>query len=83
MTNETMTQVDSCVMKVSKDAVTRDDLRAMAVGQKIDFALPGKTQFESARSTAWQMKYEHKNFSTKFTGDLEHDKWSIMIERIE
>lgn len=76
-------EVDSKIMRVSKDAVTRDDLRAMAVGQKIDFELPGKGQFESARSAAGQMKFERMKFTTKFTGDLENDKWSILIIRVE
>jgi len=75
--------VDTKILKVSKDAVTRDDLRAMAVGQKIDFALPGKSQYESAVSACSQMKGEQRVFSTKFTGDKENDKWSVLIERIK
>lgn len=70
------------VKKVTKDAVTRDDFRAMAVGEAIDFVLPGRGPFESAQSAAGQMKREHMKFSTKFSGNLEKDEWSILIERI-
>lgn len=70
------------VKKVTKEAVTRNDLRAMVVGQIIDFALPGKGQFESAQSAAGQMKREHMKFATQFTGDIERDQWSIQIERL-
>ena len=70
------------VKKVTKDAVTRDDFRAMAVGQIIDFTLPGRGQFESAQSAAGQMKKEKMKFATKFTGDIEKDQWSIQIERL-
>ena len=70
------------VKKVTKEAVTRNDLRAMVVGQIIDFALPGKGQFESAQSAAGQMKREHMKFATQFTGDIDRDQWSIQIERL-
>ena len=70
------------VKKVTKEAVTRNDLRAMVVGQSIDFALPGRSQFESAQSAAGQMKREKMKFATKFTGDIEKDQWSIQIERL-
>jgi hypothetical protein len=70
------------IQKVTKEMVTRDDFRAMAVGQIIDFALPGRGQFESAQSAAGQMKKEHMKFATKFTGDIEKDQWSIQIERL-
>lgn len=70
------------IQKVTKEMVTRDDFRAMAVGQIIDFALPGRGQFESAQSAAGQMKKEHMKFATKFTGNIEADQWSIQIERL-
>lgn len=70
------------IQKVTKEMVTRDDFRAMAVGQIIDFALPGRGQFESAQSAAGQMKKEKMKFATKFTGDIEKDQWSIQIERL-
>jgi hypothetical protein len=70
------------IQKVTKEMVTRDDFRAMAGGQIIDFALPGRGQFESAQSAAGQMKKEHMKFATKFTGDIEKDQWSIQIERL-
>ena len=74
---------DTKILKVSKDSVTRDDLRSMAVAQRIDFSLPGKSQYESAVSACSQMKGEQRVFSTKFTGDKMADKWSILIERVE
>ena len=70
------------VKKVTTQAVTRDDFRSMTVGQVIDFALPGRRQFESAQSAAGQMKREHMKFATQFTGDIERDQWSIQIERL-
>jgi len=70
------------IQKVTKDVVTRNDLRAMVVGQIIDFALPGRSQFDSAQSAAGQMKKEHMKFATKFTGNIEADQWSIQIERL-
>ena len=70
------------IKKVTKDVVTRNDLRAMTVGQIIDFALPGRSQFDSAQSAAGQMKKEHMKFATKFTGNIEKDQWSIQIERL-
>ena len=70
------------IQKVTKEMVTRDDFRAMTVGQIIDFSLPGRGQFESAQSAAGQMKKEHMKFATKFTGDIERDQWSIQIERL-
>ena len=70
------------IQKVTKDMVTRNDLRAMTVGQVIDFSVPGRGQFESAQSAAGQMKKEHMKFATKFTGNIEKDQWSIQIERL-
>lgn len=70
------------IQKVTKDVVTRNDLRAMVIGQIIDFALPGRSQFDSAQSAAGQMKKEHMKFATKFTGNIEKDQWSIQIERL-
>lgn len=70
------------VKKVTASAVTRDDFRAMSVGEIIDFVLPGRSQFESAQSAAGQMKREKMKFATKFTGDIEKDQWSIQIERL-
>lgn len=70
------------VKKVTKDVVTRNDLRAMAIGQIIDFSVPGRGQFESAQSAAGQMKKEKMKFATKFTGNIEADQWSIQIERL-
>ena len=76
-------EVDTKILKVSKEAVTRDDLRAMVVGQRIDFTLTGKSQYESAVSACSQMKGEQRVFVTKFTGDKMADKWSILIERVK
>lgn len=70
------------IQKVTKDVVTRNDLRAMVVGQIIDFALPGRSQFDSAQSAAGQMKKEHMKFATKFTGNIERDEWHIQIKRL-
>lgn len=70
------------IQKVTKDMVTRNDLRAMTVGQVIDFSVPGRGQFDSAQSAAGQMKKEHMKFATKFTGNIEKDQWSIQIERL-
>ena len=70
------------IQKVTKDVVTRNDLRAMVVGQIIDFALPGRSQFDSAQSAAGQMKKEHMKFATKFTGNIERDEWHIQIESL-
>ena len=77
------TETARAVTRITKDAVTREDLRAMEVGQEIEFVLPARKQFESARSAAWQMRFEHRRFSTENVGDLEHDVWAILIKRIE
>ena len=70
------------IQKVTKDVVTRNDLRAMVVGQIIDFSVPGRGQFESAQSAAGQMKKEHMKFATKFTGNIDRDEWRIQIKRL-
>ncbi len=67
----------SCVMKVTKDYVSRDDLRAMAVNQAIEFVVP-LDKFESAKSACNQMKLEAKKFSTSIAPDLS----SITITRL-
>lgn len=71
-------QASSCVMKVTKDYVSRDDLGAMAVNQAIEFVVPSD-KFESAKSACNQMKLKGKRFSTSIAPDLS----SITITRIQ
>lgn len=74
-------ETDSKVIQVTVDAVTRDNLRAMAIGQALEFIVPGKGQMESARSACNQLKLEQMKFTTKFNvGD---SSFSVYIKRLQ
>jgi hypothetical protein len=77
MESKVEVQGSSCVMKVTKDYVSRDDLSAMAVNQAIEFVVPSD-KFESAKSACNQMKLKGKRFSTSIASDLS----SITITRL-
>lgn len=77
MESKVEVQASSCVMKVTKDYVSRDDLSAMAVNQAIEFVVP-IDKFESAKSACNQMKLKGKRFSTSIAPDLS----SITITRL-
>ena len=77
MESKVEVQGSSCVMKVTKDYVSRDDLSAMAVNQAIEFVVPSD-KFESAKSACNQMKLKGKRFSTSIAPNLS----SITIKRI-
>lgn len=50
------------ILKVYKEYVSRDDLRAMAVGQELIFVIPdGK--LESARATCNAMRFQRMKFA--------------------
>ena len=70
-------QASSCVMKMTRDYVSREDLSAMAVNQAIEFIVPSD-KFESAKSACNQMKLKGKRFSTSIAPDLS----SITITRL-
>lgn len=70
-------QATPCIMKVTKDYVSREDLSAMAINQAIEFVVPSD-KFESAKSACNQMKLKGKRFSTSIAPDLS----SITITRI-
>lgn len=77
MESKVEVQASSCVMRVEKDYVSREDLGAMAVNQAIEFVVPSD-KFESAKSACNQMKLKGKRFSTSIATDLS----SITITRI-
>lgn len=61
------TSVDSVpnnIIKVYKEYVSRDDLRAMAVGQELIFVVPND-KLESARGTCNALRYYRMKFSCK------------------
>lgn len=65
-------------MRVIKDAVSRADLRAMAVGQTLEFVLPTPNKLESARTACNTLKIYRMKFSTK----INREQSSITIERL-
>lgn len=69
--------VESTVMKVQKERVSREDLRGMAIGQSVEFIVPFN-KIESARSACNQLKLQGMKFSYKTAKDLT----SITITRI-
>ena len=77
MDSKVEVQASSCVMKMTRDYVSREDLSAMAVNQAIEFVVPSD-KFESAKSACNQMKLKGKRFSTSIASDLS----SITITRI-
>lgn len=52
------------ILKVYKEYVSRDDLRAMAVGQELIFVVPND-KLESARSTCNAMRFQRMKFGCK------------------
>ena len=50
------------ILKVYREYISRDDLRAMAVGQKIVFVIPND-KLESARGTCNALRYYRMKFS--------------------
>lgn len=59
------TSVDSVpnnIIKVYKEYVSRDDLRAMAVGQELTFVIPDN-KLESARATCNAMRFQRMKFA--------------------
>ena len=66
------------VSKVSKEIVSRSDLRKMRVGQAIEFCLNDPHKMESARSACNQLKIEGLKFKTKFNLNTT----SILIQRL-
>lgn len=76
MENNAGMQATVCAMKVTKDYVSRDDLRAMAVNQAIEFCVP-RDKFESAKSACNQLRLEGKRYSISIAKDLS----SITITR--
>lgn len=77
MESKVEVQASSCVMKMKRDYVSREDLSAMAVNQAIEFVVPSD-KFESAKSACNQMKLKGKRFSTSIAPDLS----SITITRL-
>ena len=73
-------QNDTKIIQLKVDHVGRNDLRAMAVDQSIEFVVPGKGQMESARSTCGQMKLERMRFSCKF--NVGEDYYSAIVKRL-
>lgn len=71
-------QTTTTPIKVQKETLGRDDLRAMAIGQEIEFAL-AEDKLESARSTCQAMKLKHMQFTTKFNIEAN----SIYVKRIK
>lgn len=78
MKEDVKTQAANGVLKVTKDYLSRDDLRAMAVGQTIEFVIPDE-KLESASSTCSNMRFERKKYSKKIR--MNADGASITVTR--
>jgi hypothetical protein len=75
---EKTTQV--AVIKVRKEYLSREDLRAMAVGQSIEFVMPS-SKLESASSACNNMRYEGKKFTKSIHIDDNPEESSITVTR--
>lgn len=49
------------VIQLRREYLSRNDLRAMSVGQAIEFVLPD-SKLESGKQTCYQMRFEKKEF---------------------
>jgi len=79
MEKDVTTQTTTAAMRVTKDYVSRKDLMAMAVGQRIEFVIPDD-KLESASSACEQMKRKRMKFSRSIK--MTDNESSITIERL-